>query len=246
MRPQSSSTALYAFSSLFLLAASLPFSPDRVTISASLIKRATYSVVPVDGGSTATGNGGLPVVTVLETITQVPVPATTTVFETDTLPPVTKSSETTKTVVVSVSSPPTTVTETSYSTISFKASSVTIETPGPTASTYTGSATHSISPNTTIIPASTYSTTLLNTSSRQSGYTSTTITLLGSNATITATFQTSTSNGAVTITTPTSPTGPSDVSIPGVTTMLTSTSATKTYDNGQWHTTYPPWNSTQV
>ncbi|CAL3963534.1 unnamed protein product [Diplocarpon coronariae] len=90
MRLNSSTAILFALSSFFCFGSPLPFFFTRANAPVFLERRASYSVVPVDGGQ--------PAVTVVRTVVQTQAPVT--IIETDnvTLPPVTNVVVTTKVV----------------------------------------------------------------------------------------------------------------------------------------------------
>jgi hypothetical protein len=127
-----STPALFAISSLFCLSSSLPFN-----FLEPLVRRATYSVVPVDGGSAAsTAANGAGDVTVHDTIIITESPATKTIIHTDTAEitdyiistQTVQLSGTVQTVLVTVTPPAATVTTTGYSIIDVIPSQVTITT----------------------------------------------------------------------------------------------------------------------
>ncbi|PMD12077.1 hypothetical protein NA56DRAFT_652743 [Hyaloscypha hepaticicola] len=129
-----SAPALFALSSLSSLGSSLPFN-----FLDPLARRATYSVVPVDGGSAATtaASGGDVTIYITEN------PAPKTIIETDTVAVTeylvsTKTiqlSGTVQTVLVTITPPAATVTTTGYSIIDVTPAQVTITaTPSPSSS----------------------------------------------------------------------------------------------------------------
>jgi hypothetical protein len=132
--------ALFAISSLLSLGSSLP-------LLEPLVRRATYSVVPVDGGSaasTAASGGGDSIIYETIFVTQTPAPKT--IIETDTAQvtdyvvstQTVQLSGTVQTLLVTVTPPTTTVTATGYSIIDVTQSQVTITTT-PTLSSSTSS-----------------------------------------------------------------------------------------------------------
>ncbi|PMD48829.1 hypothetical protein L207DRAFT_505862 [Hyaloscypha variabilis F] len=120
-----STSTLFAVSSLLSLASSLPFK-----FLESLARRATYSVVPVDGGSAASTTAGQGDATIYETIVVTAAPATKTIIDTDytVSTQIVQLSGTVETVLVTVTPPAATVTTTGYSIIDVSASQVTITT----------------------------------------------------------------------------------------------------------------------
>ncbi|KUJ07569.1 uncharacterized protein LY89DRAFT_691656 [Mollisia scopiformis] len=218
------STSLFVASSLFCLGSSLPFFPRSVALE----PRATYSVVPVDGGSAATtDSAGQGEVTIVKTIVQSPTPTTQTVIETDTLPPTTdiiistqtvEGSKTTQTVDVTLtpSATPVTVTATEYSVIDISAPTTIVLPPTATPSQLSTGGSKTATSNTNTIPETTPSP-IKSTSSTAD---STTPASPPSSSTLETSYTS-------TFTTPTSPASVSAAS----------------YDNGQWHTTYPTWSN---
>ncbi|KAE9376644.1 hypothetical protein N431DRAFT_435896 [Stipitochalara longipes BDJ] len=118
-------SALFAISSLLPLASSLPFN-----FLEPLARRATYSVVPVDGGSAASTANGQGDATIYETIVVTAAPATKTIIGTDYVvsTQIVQLSGTVQTVLMTITSPAATVTTTGYSIIDVSASQVTITT----------------------------------------------------------------------------------------------------------------------
>jgi hypothetical protein len=126
-----STPARFALFSLLSFGSSLPFH-----FLEPLDRRATYSVVPVDGGSAAsTGGSGQGDATIYKTIiiTATPAPATKTIIETDTAEntdyiistQTVQLSGTVRTILVTVTPPAATITKTGYSIIDVSASQVT-------------------------------------------------------------------------------------------------------------------------
>lgn len=150
--------ALFAISSLLSLGLSLPFNWLE-----PLARRATYSVVPVDGGSAAsTGANGQGDTTIYETIIVTEPPATKTIIETDTAEitdyiistKTVQLSGTVQTVLVTVTPPAATVTTTGYSIIDVNQSQVTITTTAsPSSSSATTTPPASSSPSITTTPS---------------------------------------------------------------------------------------------
>ncbi len=239
MRLNTSTPILFALSSLLQLGSSLPFFHRRAALVEPLVRRATYSVVPVDGGPSPTAANGSPddTATVVETIVQTQTPATTeTIIETDniTLPPTTDyvastrtvpGSKTTQTIVVTLTPSASTTTTTDYSVIDVNPTVTTTDAPAPpailsTSASISSSLEPSSAPTTTATSASSSATSSSTISEAESVSTSYTPTVVVSP---------STSTSSPSFTTP------------------TSTSSKPAYDNGQWHTYYPTWsNSTRT
>ncbi|KAG4440280.1 hypothetical protein IFR05_004241 [Cadophora sp. M221] len=255
MRLNTSTPTLFAVSSLFCFGSSLPFLSQRAPVLEPLVRRATYSVVPVDGGPAATDDGS-PDATIVKTIIQTPAPVT--IVETDnvTLPPVTnvvvstkiiEGPKSTQTVLVTITHTPVattaTTTATKYSIIDVSSPPVTVVIPAPAASSTpsrtskpdavptpstSSSSSSSTEPSFTAIPTSSTSTsTSISSITIPSTSTSSSPTSLNSSATITS----------ITSAQPTS----IETSIT-ISTAIASTS-TPSYDNGQWHTYYPTWSN---
>ncbi|KAE8445787.1 hypothetical protein EG329_012845 [Mollisiaceae sp. DMI_Dod_QoI] len=221
------STTLFVASSLLCLGSSLPFFPRK----AALEPRATYSVVPVDGGSAApTNTAGQGEVTIVKTVVETPTPATQTIIETDTLPPTTDiiistqtvaGPETTQTVDITLTpvATPTTVTATEYSVIDISTPTTIVLPPTATTSqTSTKSSELAAPPNTSTNTAPTISvpkTTISSTTADLS---------LSATASASSTAKNSNTSSITT-------------SIP------LASASTASYDNGQWHTTYPTWSN---
>ncbi|KAH8789200.1 hypothetical protein BGZ57DRAFT_878642 [Hyaloscypha finlandica] len=136
-----STPARFALFSLLSFGSSLPFH-----FLEPLDRRATYSVVPVDGGSAAPTEGsGQGDATIYRTIivTATPAPATKTIIETDTAENIdyiistqtVQLSGTVRTILVTITPPAATITKTGYSIIDVSASQVTsTTTPSPSSS----------------------------------------------------------------------------------------------------------------
>lgn len=129
MRLSKSTPALFAVSSLLSLGSSLP-----AHLLEPLARRATYSVVPVDGGSAASTGGGDAIVYETIFVTQTPPPKT--IIETDTAQvtdyiistQTIQLSGSVQTLLVTVTPPASTVTATGYSVIDVTQTQVTITT----------------------------------------------------------------------------------------------------------------------
>lgn len=168
MRHHTSSCLLLALSSLFLSSSGLPFVAHPKVLEPFLQPRASYSVVPVDGGApTGTAGEQFTTATVTQTVisTVAPVPITTlTVIST--LAP----------------EPPATLTVTS---------------------------TYSVAPDTETL-------TIISTVIGQGMVQTSVVTIMPDPVTIT------------------------------ITAVPSPTSSTKTFDDGMWHTTYPPWSNSST
>ncbi|KAH8591602.1 hypothetical protein B0O99DRAFT_267239 [Bisporella sp. PMI_857] len=219
------SLSFFALPSLFLLCDSLPFVPRQLE---PLVRRAAYSVVPVDGGpAAATGDDGLPApVTIKQTVTHSS-PTTTTITRTEKPLPTTEyvttsveAPESTETLIVSVTqsvtASPRVVTTTRYSVINVIPLSTTVEIPAPLPTTSESS------PSLSATSGESTPTQSLPTSSISS--------LISTEASFTTAIATSASS----------------INISNISTGVLSSTATTTatYDDGQWHTTYPSWSNT--
>ncbi|KAG4418587.1 hypothetical protein IFR04_008298 [Cadophora malorum] len=280
MRLNISTPTLFAVSSLFCFGSSLPFLSRRSPVLEPLVRRATYSVVPVDGGPAATKDGS-PEATIVKTIIHTPAPVT--IVETDnvTLPPVTdvvvstkiiEGPKSTQTVLVTVThspvAPTATTTATKYSIIDVSSPPVTVVIPAPAASRSSSSAAPRSSSSTSIATTSTSvavpsqsasssavatpsSSSKASTTTSESTYTPSaalslpTTTSDSSLPTSTSTpiASTSSSSAAVTLSTSSAQITSIETSSTFSSSAVESTS-TPTYDNGQWHTYYPPWSNT--
>ncbi|KAI2640635.1 hypothetical protein GGS26DRAFT_539102 [Hypomontagnella submonticulosa] len=200
----------------------LPFIARRGTSSEWLAPRATYSVVPIDGsgdnsGSTETGGG-----TAVETVVVTPTPSTKTIFETS--PPVTDT-------IVITANPATHTISTTVSIVDIQSTTdivtttVTEDDNAPTSTAaYPGT-----------VSIVTFTSAFSTTSSIPTNSPTPTSTVATSAPSITETspqptISTSTSSAAV-WTTP-------------IPTSNWVWSSSTSYDDGLWHTTYPPWNGT--
>lgn len=156
------STSALAIFSLLSLASSLPFN-----FLEPLVRRATYSVVPVDGGSAAsTGAAGQGDATIYETIIVTAAPATKTLVDTIAITDYIVSTEIVQlsgivqTVLVTVTPPAATVTTTGYSIIDVSASQVTITTTAsPSLSSSSSTTLSAASVSTTLSPSAAPATT---------------------------------------------------------------------------------------
>ncbi|KAK3318690.1 hypothetical protein B0H66DRAFT_558030 [Apodospora peruviana] len=207
---------------------SLPLNEQRVPQPNVLAPRATYSVVPINGGRPSSGPGsgsgsgsgqGNPAVTVVHTVVETAPPKTSiqTVYKSS--PPTTDTVFVTKTVpIVPIQPNPTTTT-----TIIYAASSTsTSPTAVPATSAITISTTSStISLQTSTLPVSSLTSSLPISYPSLGLATPSTIvaSIIASSATTSPPLQTSS----------------------GV-----SSSSSSTYDDGMWHTTYPAWNGTSL
>ncbi|KAH9214922.1 hypothetical protein DL95DRAFT_389213 [Leptodontidium sp. 2 PMI_412] len=260
MRLNTSTPTLFAVSSLFCFGSSLPFLSQRAPILEPLVRRATYSVVPVDGGPAATDDGSSDA-TIVKTIIQTPAPVT--VVETDnvTLPPVTnvlvstkiiEGPKSTQTVLVTITHTPVattaTTTATKYSIIDVSSPPITVVIPAPVASSTPSSTSNPDAVSTSAASCSTVAT------SSSSSFepspiaistpltsTSTSITSIAMPSASTSRSPTS-SNTSATITSISSALPTSIETSITISTAIASTS-TPSYDNGQWHTYYPTWSN---
>ncbi|KAM3075678.1 hypothetical protein ACMFMG_007809 [Clarireedia jacksonii] len=302
MRPNTSTSALFAWSSFFFLSSGLPFSPRDVVN----VRRATYSVVDVDGGSAKSTSGNA----VVKTVTQTEKPITKTIIETDktTLPASTnhvvstqtvKGSDKTETIVITItpSSSPTTIISYSVVDVTVPVTIVKTSTATPTPTPTPASTSSSTSPVITSSASTTSSLSSTESSSDSTVESSTSVSTSTAPSasittpvvvptTVTNASTTTTESSTTTLEASTSFTAPIETSssaasssdpVPSLTstvdvpsalpTVTTSTfsndepwytsyvttslgvptsspASTSTYDNGQWHTTYPSWNST--
>lgn len=231
----STSRSLFVASTFFCLGSSLPFFPRKNEIN----RRATYSVVPVDGGAAATTNtAGQGEVTIVKTIVETPAPATQTIVKTDTLPPTTDTIISTQTIegqkttqIIQVTVTPTatavTITATEYSVINIG---------GPT--TIVLPPTTTTSPATQVSPASSRSAESSSSTTDKTSPALTTTTSQTSHSTTSS--STTTSLPAIAVSTTSAP---STLETSYTSTYTYATTSTSAYDNGQWHTTYPPWSN---
>jgi hypothetical protein len=205
--------ARFALFSLLSLGSSLPLNGLE-----PLLKRATYSVVPVDGGSNASAGGsGQGDATIYKTIVITQTPETKTIIETNTAKitdyiistQTVQLSGTVQTILVTVTTPAATTTTTGYSIIDVSASQVTITTTASPSSSSTISATSA--------PFET-------SSSRLEASPSSTET--SSSTQMSSSVKTS--------------------SYPIATFSSTPTTSSQSHDNGQWHTYYPAWNASST
>ncbi|KAH6678088.1 hypothetical protein B0J14DRAFT_581865 [Halenospora varia] len=165
MHLNTSNSALFALSCLFSLTSTLPLSPRKIEVLEPLVRRATYSVVPVDGGSapSVTTIKGSPS-TILSVITEVETPPPTTIIQTDkiTLSPTTDHVVTTQTLpatastetdVVTITPSAVTVTKTGYSIIDINSPTTTVQVTAPAPTTSQPSISNTpVSPSNTIAP----------------------------------------------------------------------------------------------
>ncbi|KAH8808168.1 hypothetical protein F5884DRAFT_791335 [Xylogone sp. PMI_703] len=221
MRLCASKRPLLFLPSLLSVGLALPFKAEDNGQVEHLLRRATYSVVPVDGGSSSTPSDSPVPTTVFQTITKPAVPITTTVIETDvlTLPGTTE-------VIISVQTIEDTSTAivTSYSVVDIFTPTVTVTELSVVSPTRSISTSSIVTPSTTSPHGLSSATTVSVTTS--SPKLSVTTPIITTSCTSTLTLGTS-SEGS--ISTPHS-------SIPSTT--------SHTFDNGQWHTTYSHWSNT--
>lgn len=195
---------------------------DNIARFHAIRPRETYSVVPIDGGSSTTQE--TTTVSVITTATQdITVTATPTSSENETTKTVT---ETDISVVPVETTSPVTIIETK--TVTAEASSTTSSTisPSQTLTSIISSITPSSS-TTTLLPSS---------SSISSVWPSTTTLAPSSTYTIPGSLSTLSPTSSLSV--------PVVTQFPTTSTFLTST--TTSYDDGQWHTTYPAWNGTAL
>ncbi|TAQ87032.1 hypothetical protein B7494_g4649 [Chlorociboria aeruginascens] len=225
---------LFAVSCLSLLTSALPFAPRN---REPLVRRATYSVVPVDGGSSATtGDGQSGETTIIETVTD---------------SPITKTIDDSNTVLITITpaQATATVTATGYTIINVSSPTVTVEIPvaqAPPSTIAVSASTTSISESASPSTPTSFST--LSTSS-------TTSTISESTPyTCSTTASTSTSTPLRPLTTIQISNLTSYSSTISPLTLISSSSVaatipsiisttTKSYDDGKWHTTYPAWSN---
>ncbi|KAK0100126.1 hypothetical protein ONS95_008466 [Cadophora gregata] len=257
MRLNTSTPTLFAVSSLFCFGSSLPFLSQRVPVLVPLVRRATYSVVPVDGGPAAT-DAGSPQATIVTTIIHTPAPVT--IVETDnvTLPPVTdivvstkiiEGPKTTQNIVVTITqtSDPTTATTTAteYSIIDVSSPPVTVVIPVPASSsalsTTSTSVTVSSESSSTSVAALSSSSKLSCSKSSPTTSTSTSTSSLAISPSTPITSANS-SSSAITSSASSAQTTSVETYSTSISSVVVSTS-TPTYDDGQWHTYYPTWSN---
>jgi hypothetical protein len=224
MRFNRSSSSLLALSCVVVLSVALPLIPQQQNVAIEpLVRRATYSVVAVNGPTTTAAAAPA---TVVETTTQTP--AATTLIKTDTLSASTDTvistitatgTESTQTVLVSVTAKPATVTTIRYSVIDVSPP-VTVDVLVTVSATGSNPTAASQTPAVTTIPASQSALHSAPTSNpdatvpQSTGH-------LSSYTTTTIVPSTLTSAAALSLS--------SATSLP--------------YDNGQWHTTYRAWSN---
>jgi len=235
MRFNTPAPTLFAVSSLFCLGSSLPFFRREPIWLEPLIRRATYSVVAVDGGSAATTTANEVAATIIATITETPAAETKTIIETDsvtvqsvitdykTSTQTIKGSETTATVVVTVTPSATILTTTPYSVVDVSPPTSTETStylkPNPSSSTPLSPQLTTSTPSLeTPAPSPNPSTTALEISISVTSSSFLAVTSYTSKFTVSAGTST-------------------------ITSTFPSASSTKIYDDGQWHTTYPTWSN---
>ncbi|PVH78772.1 hypothetical protein DL98DRAFT_238617 [Cadophora sp. DSE1049] len=258
MRLNTSTPTLFAVSSLFCFGSSLPCLSQRAPVLEPLVRRATYSVVPVDGGPAATDDGS-PDATIVKTIIHTPAPVT--IVETDnvTLPPVTnvvvstkliEGPKSTQTVLVTITHSPVattaTTTATKYSIIDVSSPPVTVVIPAPAASSTPSSSSNPTTTSTSssaTVPSKSSSSQTSSTEATSTSTTSTS-TSISSLAASTSTPTTSTTSSISAVTSSASSgqitsieTSSTSISLAAVSTSIPA------YDNGQWHTYYPTWSN---
>ncbi|KAI2629625.1 hypothetical protein GGR54DRAFT_585866 [Hypoxylon sp. NC1633] len=213
---------LFTSLSLHTTSLALPFIAGRKESPMPLAPRATYSVVPIDGstdGSSTTQASGTTIQTVLVT----PTPSTKTVTESS--PPATDT-------IIITANPTTRTVATTVSVVDIQSTTNVVA----TTVTDDGDSSSTISFSTmepTITPTTALSTTSTTGSSSTSPTLSSTIGTLAPLPTETPPQYTSFNTASTTTVETTS------VPIPS-----SSWSSSASYDDGLWHTTYPPWNAT--
>lgn len=231
MHPQLPVSLLFSISTLYRHSLALPFLQLRGTPTESIVARASWSVVPIDGSGGEGGDSSSdePSITVIKTQTVVStgIPTTKTVLES--LPPITS--------ILTVTPDPHTYTQTVPTTISI----IDVE---PTTSVTTTTVTESDEPTSVLSTSSIPEPT---SSAQTSPSTLPTITA-SSQATQTATSHSSSADTLFTSYSMIPTSTFVQTSMPAPAPTSTSTSLTsKSYDDGFWHTTYPPWsNGTMV
>lgn len=221
--------ALLALLSVFVVpSACLPVAEedrrDSIPRFHAVRPRETYSVVPIDGGTSTTQK--TTTVSIITTATQdITITATPTQSESETTKTVT---ETDISVVPIETTSPVTIIETQTVTADDSSTISSTDSPSQTSASITPSITPSLS-STSQPPSSVSSTSAVGAS--------TTTLAPSSTYTIPETLST------------VSPT--SSLSVPAVITQVPTpstflTSTTTSYDDGQWHTTYPAWNGTSL
>ena len=231
---------VFTLSSFSLFSHAFPLIPQAPARQPALRRRVAYSVVAVDGGSAATSSSpNAPVVTTIiqtsdqtETVTAPPTtlpPSTETITSTAIL----TTSEPAKTVDVSVTQSPDPM---SYQVVNADESS-----PSPTTSYITETFTVSSSVN-CISSTSTESSTLTSTSTSVSNHGTTPVispgTIPGAEPAIITTAPAEAGWVA--------PSGLLPPSSAITTSSTHSTTTSKTYDDGMWHTTWRVWNATST
>ncbi|KAB5572760.1 hypothetical protein GE09DRAFT_683659 [Coniochaeta sp. 2T2.1] len=261
MRLQWSTSFLLTISVCSDISFSLPISEQHSDLAAVLAPR--YSVVPIDGGSGSGGSGGpgggaagdnggagASPVTVVQTVT---LPPKTTETVSRSSPPETQ--RVTDTIVltaspvavvtqtailtVDIDQPADTKTETSvvYITPSLpELSSSSSSKPSPPVSSPTPPSSH---PTQSVTASTSVSVSWQSASSSPTETptaVSTTFSSILQTSIQTSSLQTATMQSGSTTLFPTTTTG----------TTTTSSTSSGTFDNGQWHTTYPAWNGTMI
>ncbi|KAI0176400.1 hypothetical protein GGR52DRAFT_540791 [Hypoxylon sp. FL1284] len=200
----------------------LPFISQRSETSKSLAARATYSIVPIDGGGQDSNPTETPG-TVIETIVVTQTPTTKTVVEAS--PPVTD------TVIVTA--------DPATRTVSATVSVVDIQ---PTTDVVTTTVTESDdAPSSTLsYPSAEPTTTTATPSTTSAGLSSTTLATMPTTTAVSNTSSTS----PVPLSTSSASASLSVISTTSLPVLSWSWSSSTSYDDGYWHTTYPPWNGT--
>ncbi|KAH8662873.1 hypothetical protein BGZ60DRAFT_412169 [Tricladium varicosporioides] len=275
-----SSSALFALSCIFSLTSTLPLSPRKIEVFEPLVRRATYSVVPVDGGSgpSVTTIKGSPS-TILSVITEVETPPPTTVIQTNriTLSPTTDHVVTTQTLpatastetdVITITPSAVTVTKTGYSIIDINSPTTTVQVTVqvPTTSQSLIS-TILVLPSNTVAPAAPSSqassvvpspntNTVATASSEKPSIvtiptapTTPISTILATSTTAPPTGSTIASGSSL-VSASSNVVGSTSSTLASTTPLATispssalPTFSSSTFDNGQWHTTYPTWSN---
>ncbi|KAI1143395.1 hypothetical protein F5Y05DRAFT_368485 [Hypoxylon sp. FL0543] len=214
MHPSPLISCLLFFLSAVDFSSALPFIARWKQLSESLAARATYSVVPIDGS----GSGS----DATQTIVVTPSPTTKTVVET---PPAI-----TDTIVITAG-PATHTVSTTISVVDIQPPTNTLTT---TVTEENDTATSTFAyPSTGSIITATPSSTIATISSTASAVPS-------------STEATSASSPTDNLPTPTTSASVSSTTIGTTSTPVSSWSwsSTSSYDDGYWHTSYPPWNGT--
>jgi hypothetical protein len=218
---------LSATTALVTTCKGLPLEP-RAADSDALAPRATYAVVPIDGGASrggSPGSGSGPgwgdaAITVVTTVTSLPV--------------TTRPNAPTDVPIVDIEQQPKTTTKVVYVEQTTSATTSTTSTTS-TSTTSTTSATSATS-TTTSSSASSVQTTTVETADTSS---------LPSTVPTTARATTTMPASSSTVST-TTPTIPATTTPPAVLPTIATASTSTTYDDGMWHTFYPPWNGTKL